>query len=126
MSEPEQMPAGEVPAELVLTDPNAVHTAAVVVDTAPSDQIQKLPNLIASLIRTYTPVIVGVVLAVLGKLKFNYEGDLTPIVTGVLTAVYYTIVRLFEHFGHSKAGILLGKATKPIYDATVVTVKKAA
>lgn len=112
--------------EQITTNPGDINTAPVVVTTQPSQDQKVASNLVTSLIRTYAPILAGLLLTLLAKLKFTFTGDIVPIVTAALSAIYYTIVRLLEHFKSSKFGIFLLRTAKPVYDATVVEVHKAA
>lgn len=79
------------------------------------------PNpLAASLIRTFVPILVGFVITVLAKLKIDFHGDVTALVTAVSGYVYYFVVRVLEHLsGNPKFGWLLGKAAQPVYKKEV-------
>lgn len=73
-----------------------------------------------SLVRTFTPIIVG---AVLGwfttagiTLDSEFEGAVTLLVSGVLSGVYYVAVRLLETYVAPRFGWLLGLAKAPEYD----------
>lgn len=71
---------------------------------------------ITSLIRTYVPVAVGAVVAWLLALGVNLDDQttagLTAALTGVITAVYYTLVRLLET-RYPWVGALLGVPKSP-------------
>jgi hypothetical protein len=73
---------------------------------------------ITSLIRTYVPIVVGSLVAWLITLGVvldpTVEAGLITALTGVLIAVYYTVVRLLEKRWPA-LGILLGAATAPTY-----------
>ena len=73
-------------------------------------------NLAISVIRTWVPIIVGVILTFAAKAGFNIDSEaLTIVITGIITGMYYLVVRFAEtHFG-SSWGWLLGKASRPAY-----------
>jgi hypothetical protein len=72
-----------------------------------------------SLIRTYTPVLVGLVLAFLTT-HFGIHPDagtaagLTAVLAAIFTGIYYAGVRALEK-KYPKAGVLLGHTAKPLY-----------
>lgn len=72
-----------------------------------------------SLVRTFTPIIVGAVLgwfATAGiTLDPEFEGAVTLLVSGALSGVYYVAVRLLEIYVTPKFGWLLGLARTPKY-----------
>lgn len=72
-----------------------------------------------SLVRTFTPIIVG---AVLGwftttgiTLDDQFEGAITLLISGALSGVYYVAARLLEVYASPKFGWLLGLARQPDY-----------
>lgn len=71
-----------------------------------------------SLIRTYVPAVVGVVIAWLATLGINVDTSASVAlivgITGLSTAIYYTAVRLVES-RWPVLGILLGIARPPAY-----------
>lgn len=71
----------------------------------------------ASIVRTLVPIIVGTVLGWLTAanvpLDPDFELALTAVLTGVFSAAYYLLVRLFERYVSPKLGILLGSAKQP-------------
>jgi len=75
-------------------------------------------NYFTSLIRTVVPIVVGALVTWLVTLGVQIDAEtqtgLIVGLTGLLTAVYYTVVRLLEK-KWPKLGILLGKATTPDY-----------
>lgn len=75
-------------------------------------------NYVPSLIRTYVPVIVGLVVAFLATrglhLDAQSQAGVTALATGVITGVYYTAVRALE-IKYPALGILLGHKTQPVY-----------
>lgn len=75
-----------------------------------------LSTLIPSLIRTYTPVIVGQVVSWLLMLNIvlpsQAQAGLAVFLGGFLTAIYYTIVRLLEQ-RFPGVGVLLGLPKSP-------------
>ena len=77
-----------------------------------------MADLIPSLIRTYVPILVGQVAAWLA-LKGVQLDDATIVAStaalgGLLSAVYYLVVRLLEQ-KFPQLGILLGSTKKPEY-----------
>jgi len=70
-----------------------------------------------SIVRTLVPLIVGGVLtwaATAGlELDDKFEGALTAVLYGVLTAAYYVAVRIVEVYVTPKLGWLLGAAKSP-------------
>lgn len=79
-----------------------------------------LPIILRSLVRTLTPVVVGALVFLAAKVGFDWtpspEDTLT--VAGIITAVFYTLVRLAEEKFGSKWGWLLGAEGAPTYDAS--------
>ena len=72
-------------------------------------------NLLVSLKRTLIPIIVGAVAATF--LAGYVDPDaLEKVLSGVISAVYYTVVRLAET-KFPGAGILLGAKVQPVYEA---------
>lgn len=77
-------------------------------------------DLVTSWIRTIVPTFVGVVLAWLSArlnivIDEQSQAGLITLFTGVLTGLYYVIVRWLET-RIPQVGWLLGKPTKPTYD----------
>lgn len=69
----------------------------------------------ASVARTLTPILVGLILGVLGtEIVGVNEASLTPVVSGVITAIYYALVRALEQ-KWPKVGVLLGWPSAPTY-----------
>ncbi|PVE94982.1 hypothetical protein [Microbacterium sp. TPD7012] len=81
-----------------------------------------MKTLFDSLVRTFTPIVVGAVLAWFTTagiaLDPEFETALTLAVGGAFAGVYYLAVRLFELYVSPKFGWLLGLAKPPVYDAT--------
>lgn len=77
-----------------------------------------MSDVITSLIRTYTPILVGSVISWLATRGLNIDESTSAAavtaLTGALIAVYYTVVRLLER-KFPQVGILLGSAKKPEY-----------
>jgi hypothetical protein len=73
-------------------------------------------NILASLIRTYVPIIVGQVVAWLAlaniQLDDAAQAGLSTFLGGLITAVYYTLVRLLEE-KFPQFGWLIGLAKSP-------------
>lgn len=72
-----------------------------------------------SLVRTFTPIVVGYVLgwfATAGiELDEKFAPALTALVGAVLSGIYYVAVRLLETYVTPKFGWLLGLAKTPEY-----------
>lgn len=75
-----------------------------------------MKDYIFSLIRTWTPIAAGQVAAWLALINIQLDGDsklaLSSFLGGVLSAVYYAVVRLIEQKWPG-AGVLLGVAKSP-------------
>jgi hypothetical protein len=55
--------------------------------------------MLASVIRTVVPLLVGVVLTYAAKIGLQLdEAAVLPFVTAVVTAAYYAVARIVEHF----------------------------
>lgn len=70
-------------------------------------------DLVTSLIRTYTPLIVGFAVSA-GLLPDTMSDQATLALSGVVSGVFYAVVRLAEKKWPA-AGWLLGAAKKPTY-----------
>jgi len=69
----------------------------------------------ASIVRTVTPIIIGVILAVVGTDVAGVdEASLTPVISALLAALWHALVRLLES-KWPKMGWLLGLPKKPVY-----------
>lgn len=83
-----------------------------------------MKTLFDSLVRTFTPIIVGAVLgwfATSGiELDPEFETALTLVVGAAFAGIYYLAVRLFELYVSPKFGWLLGLAKPPVYDPAAV------
>lgn len=79
---------------------------------------KEMNNFVTSQIRTYTPIIVGALVAWLTSLSLQLDAEtqsgLIVVLTGVLQAVYYLIARLLEK-RWPQLGVLLGSAKTPTY-----------
>lgn len=77
-------------------------------------------DLITSLIRTWTPIIVGQIIGFLTAQGIDVGVDaiagLTAFLGALFSGLYYLIVRLIER-KYPQAGILLGRAKKVEYSA---------
>lgn len=72
-------------------------------------------NFLASLLRTFVPIIVGYLLGLpVARVLGVSSDDATGLVTAILTAVYYAAVRALEQYVPA-AGWLLGYASTPAY-----------
>jgi hypothetical protein len=75
-----------------------------------------MPNLSASIIRTVVPLIVGALVTLVAHAGLNIDTvHATELVTVVITAVYYIVVRLLEQHISPQFGWLLGSAKTPVY-----------
>ncbi|MER7833467.1 hypothetical protein [Streptomyces sp. NPDC095602] len=83
-------------------------------------------NVLASVLRTAVPVLVGLVVAVTDVLRLDVDhGQVTAVVAAAVTAAYYLLLRLAEagadrigwEPGRIVAGVLLGWARPPEYQA---------
>lgn len=84
--------------------------------------------LLASIVRTVVPLLVGLIVAGLTKIGLPVDDqDVASIVNGVVSAGvalgYYLIARVLEVFASSKFGWLLGYAKAPVYSADAAIVK---
>lgn len=79
-----------------------------------------LSNWIISLIRTYVPVGVGLLVTwaatqlKIGGLDPSTKAALAALMVAIVTSLYYTVVRLLEHW-KPQLGWLLGVPAKPNY-----------
>jgi uncharacterized membrane protein (DUF441 family) len=78
-----------------------------------------MSDYLVSLIRTWVPIAVGVVLTWLARrwgivLPEDLSAQATMVVTGLAVAAYYTAIRALE-MRWPKAGRLLGAARPPAY-----------
>lgn len=78
-----------------------------------------MKDLFDSLVRTYVPWIVGVILGWLVSLGIpldpEVEAQLTIVIMGATTFVWYALVRIFEVYVSPKFGWLLGLGKAPEY-----------
>lgn len=79
---------------------------------------KNMTDFILSLVRTYTPIAVGAVVAWLVTLGVEVDVEtqagLVVALTGVIQAIYYTVIRLLEK-KFPQIGVLLGSAKTPEY-----------
>lgn len=69
----------------------------------------------ASVVRTVTPLLVGLIVSLVGtKLAGINEESLTPVITIVVAAAYHALVRALEQ-KWPKLGMLLGWDSSPAY-----------
>lgn len=78
--------------------------------------------ILASVVRTLVPILVGVIVSVAAKLNVDLDaGTAETLVNGLISAaislLYYVIARVLELFQSSKFGWLLGFAKAPAYKA---------
>jgi hypothetical protein len=77
-------------------------------------------NVLASILRTVVPIIVGILLGWAAKVGLNLPGGaVTDIVTVVLTAAYYALGRFVEqtwpNVGRFLLSLSLTRAVQPVY-----------
>lgn len=74
-------------------------------------------NLLLSIRRTIVPILVGLIMAsFLGKYIDDVQ-ELQNVLSSVIAAVYYAVIRVIET-KWPKIGILLGAKTQPVYKIT--------
>lgn len=78
-----------------------------------------LSNFVISQIRTYVPVLVGALLTWLASslhvvIEPSSQAGLVALCVALLSAGYYALVRLLEHWRPS-LGVLLGVPARPVY-----------
>lgn len=77
-----------------------------------------LDTFAASVVRTFTPIVVGAVVGFLVAsnvpLDPEFEVALTGVITVAFQGVYYVAVRLFEKHVSPKFGWLLGNPSQPV------------
>lgn len=74
-------------------------------------------NLLLSIRRTVVPILVGLIMAsFIGKYVDDVQ-ELQNVLSSVIAAVYYAIIRVIET-KWPKIGILLGAKTQPVYKIT--------
>lgn len=78
-------------------------------------------DFVTSLIRTWTPMLVGAVVSWLATRGVNLDPEaaagLAAFIAGLFSALYYLLVRLIER-KYPEAGVLLGSTKKPNYKET--------
>lgn len=78
-----------------------------------------LSDFAASLIRTYIPILVAMLVNVLAQngviLDASASDGLVAFLSGLAGAVWYLVARLLERRANSKFGLLLGVAKQPEY-----------
>lgn len=83
-------------------------------------------DLLASLIRTYVPILVGL----FGPALTNWVGltdvQVNAVMVAVITAVYYGVVRVIETYVWPHIGVLLGYVRQPVAYAPPAAVQAAA
>jgi len=76
-------------------------------------------DILASVVRTVVPLVIGYVITWASQIGFTVSEDqsaaLAALLTGVISAIYYAIVRFLETNYSDKWGWLLGWATAPTY-----------
>lgn len=81
-------------------------------------------SLLPSILRTLVPLAVGYFLAwPVAKWLGLTEDQITSLITAVITAAYYLLVRGLEQIA-PQFGWLLGYASKPVYAPPAATVTK--
>jgi hypothetical protein len=76
--------------------------------------------ILASIVRTVVPLLVGLLVAGFSKIGVPVDDDsVAAVVNGLVSAgvaaAYYVVARLLEVFASSKFGWLLGFAKAPVY-----------
>lgn len=75
-------------------------------------------NLVLSLIRTWTPILVGALVSWLASLGIHVDdqtkGALVIVMTALIIGLYYTLVRILER-RFPQLGFLLGTPNQPVY-----------
>lgn len=84
--------------------------------TPPNHALPDLRSFLPSVVRTVVPLAVGYITGwpIAGALGLE-EAEITPLVTVIIVAVYYIVVRLIETYVLPKAGWLLGWGSAPVY-----------
>lgn len=78
--------------------------------------VPDLKSFAPSVVRSLTPIIVAYLAGFpVAKLLGLDDDHVTALVTSVLYAVYYLVVRLVEQYVLPEAGWLLGWASAPVY-----------
>lgn len=82
--------------------------------------LTKLRDLAPSVVRTVTPYVVGALVTLLARWGIDWTPtpEVLVIVSGLVAAAYYALVRILETRGRQAWGWLLGLPKAPIYDAT--------
>lgn len=80
------------------------------VDTEATDK----QDLLFSLKRTLVPILVGIIMASFLGRYIEDSSQLNELLSGLIAAVYYTVIRLLETYW-PKASILLGAKGQPVY-----------
>lgn len=76
-----------------------------------------MPSLLPSILRTFVPIFVGLIVSV-GIFSNIDQTALAELVTAAITAGYYLIARLLEHYVSGSFGWLLGWPAVPTYHPT--------
>lgn len=83
------------------------------------EETRPLPPIVASIIRTFVPYLVGYVLTLLAKAGFGLpEEAVTELLTIALGTLYYALARVLETRFKPVWGWLIGLPKSPTYDAT--------
>lgn len=81
-----------------------------------------MKNILDSLVRTVTPVIVGAIITFFTSRGIEVDPQLAPSITAgigvAVTAGYYLVIRLLETYASPHFGWLLGSANRPDYGHT--------
>lgn len=73
-------------------------------------------DLLGSLIRTLVPLVVGWLIGLAARRGLDVDSaDLTALVTGAVTALYYALARVLERYVSPRFGWLLGLPRQPVY-----------
>lgn len=82
-------------------------------------------GVLASIVRTFVPMLVGGIVAVLAKIGLELDGETLAAVSAAITVgvgtAYYAVVRELETRLSPAYGWLLGKAGAPRYERVIET-----
>lgn len=70
-----------------------------------------------SIVRTVTPMIVGLLVTLAARAGFEWEPtpEVTAIVSTLVGALWYAVIRILETRGAAAWGKLLGSTSQPVY-----------
>lgn len=88
----------------------------------PAAVVNPAKGIAPSVIRTIVPAIVAWLIVAAAKLGVDIDDGLAEqLVTAVVFAVYYAVVRWLEVVKSSRWGWLLGKPSAPLYPEAIIT-----